>query len=164
MSSLREKQANMGNNEQSYERVRAQLRAFDLRLTRIEQRVGISSDGAAARVPRVSVQQGRGTGVQVRRLPPAAVAAPAAAAAPLQPQDVLNLVSDAVRGLSQLGGELARAFQPQQQPAEAAEAAAPPGDAPGEPLPPVPGDDLSWLGEETGEQPPPVVESSNPNG
>lgn len=151
----------MGNNEQSYERLRAQHRSLELRVQRLEQRVGISGDGAAARLPRVAVQ-GRGTAVQVRRIVPP-TAAPAAAAAPLQPQDVLNLVSDAVRGLSQLGGELARAFQPQQQPpAEVA----PPGDAPSAPSveqPPA-GDDLSWLGEETGEPAPPVVDTHNPNG
>lgn len=143
----------MGNGEQSYERVRAQLRAFDLRLQRLEQRVGISGNGAE-RVPRgTAVARGiPPVSVSVRRLAPT-MSQPAGATAP----DMLAAFADGVKALTQLGSELARQFQPQQQPAAEG---APPAQPSGEPG----AEELTWLGEETGEPPPPVVDSQNPNG
>jgi hypothetical protein len=119
-------------NEQNYERVRAQMRNFDLRLQRIEQALGVApAEGLPAgvspaplrpRAPRVT-PQGRGVpaSVTVRRVgAPGAPAAPAEA--PATP-GVAGAVLSSL-GLGELGAAVAvlvqdavqRAFQPPQNP------------------------------------------------
>lgn len=150
----------MPPNEQNYERVRAQMRAFDARLARIEKHLGVTSaiDAPAAapqrpRAPRVTPPQAQGRGVPatmtVRRITPPGGAPAAPAAAPAAPAgalggfslaDIASLVQDAVM----------KAIAPP---------AAPPGTVtdPAEPPPPVEPpadpDDLAWLDNE-GESPP----------
>ncbi len=146
------------SNEHNYERVRAQMRGFDLRLQRIEQHLGIApAEGLPAgvsaaplrpRAPRVT-PQGRGVpaSVTVRR-----VSAPGV---PVEAPATPGIAGAALSlGLGELGNALAavvgdwatKTLQPPQNPPGAVTepAAPPPDDRHAAGL----SDELDWLDKE----------------
>jgi hypothetical protein len=148
-------------NEQNYERVRTQLRAFDLRMQRIEQALGITAGDVTsipkpAPAPRAArpIAQGRGVpaSVTVRRVggPPVGASGAAQPAQPVQQ----NQLMAALDGLNEIAGLFRAALA-----APAAPAPAAPEPAPAEAAAASEPDEMAWLSEE-GEQPPAAASSA----